>query len=62
MQIKSRKQELLKVSAVELVDLNVLKFDILLPEVVFGTAPRGFFRHLCSPLKIKKSGSYHGLS
>ena len=44
--VKSRKQDLLNETPIESVDSNVLKFDILLPEVVFGTAPRVFFGHL----------------
>ena len=43
MQDKSRKQDLLNETPIELVVANVMKFDIFLPLVGFGTAPRGFF-------------------
>ena len=42
-QDKSRKQDLLNETPIESVVANVMKFDIFLPLVGFGTAPRGFF-------------------
>ena len=42
-QDKSRKEDVLNETPMELVVANVMKFDILMPEVVFGTTARGFF-------------------
>jgi hypothetical protein len=44
-QVKSRKQDLLNETPIELVFTNVVKFDILMPVIVFGTAPQVFFGH-----------------
>ena len=42
-QDKSRKEDVLNETPMELVVANVMKFDIFLPLVVFGVAPRVFF-------------------
>ena len=42
-QDKSRKEDVLNKTPMELVVANVMKFDIFLPLVVFGVSPRGFF-------------------
>ena len=42
-QDKSCKEDVLNETPMELVVANVMKFDIFLPLVVFGVAPRGFF-------------------
>ena len=45
-QVKSRKQNLSEETPEESVVANVINFDILMPEVAFGTTARGFFLHL----------------
>ena len=44
-QDKSRKQELLNETPIESVVKNLMKFDILPPEVAWSTSLRGFFGH-----------------
>ena len=53
-QDKSRKQELLNETPIESVVKNLMKFDILPSEVVWGTAVRDFFDILDSVSILRK--------
>ena len=54
-QDKSRKEDVLNKTPMELVVANVMKFDIFLPLVVFGVSPRGFFLTSSMPSQYWKS-------
>ena len=53
-QDKSRREDVLNETPIESVVANLMKFDIFLPLVVFGTTLRGFFDILDALSTLKK--------